>query len=170
MSPHYAPFQTLNEQEREQMRDLLDLLTAEPEQTTIQVHDKIRALAELNMLLAVHNANGTRFIRELVEGELERLRIDMHAIYDPLALILDRVGKRLDDMSARQEAMDERQNVMDSRLVTVETRQTGQDKRLDGVDQRMDRVELRTRLLTVMLIAVMVAGFLLSVGLHLLVP
>lgn len=164
MSPKHTPYQTLDDQERERMTELLDLLTATPEaESSAPLHEKIGALAELQLLIGAHNANGSRFIRELVSGELDRLRDDLHTIYDPLALLIERQGQRMDEMSARQDTFD-------TRLSIVEVRQKGGLERVDALERRQDRLEIRVRLNSTLLVLVALSGLIVTIALHLLLP
>ena len=116
MTDHREPFQTLTEQQREQMRSLLDLLTAEPDATGTQVHDKIRALGELDLLLAVHTANNAHTVHRLIAGEIEQIRSDLHTLHEPLAIMLERITVRLADIDKRQVALSQRQDGCEGRL------------------------------------------------------
>lgn len=161
-SPRHERYQTLDEQERQRMRELLDMLTTAPESAaSAPIHEKIGALAELQLLIGAHNANGSRFIRELVAGELDQLRADMHAIHDPLTIIIERVSQRLDSMDARQ-------STMDKRLTVVELRQQGSLERVEQLERRQDRLEVRTRLNTLLVVIAIVGGFVVTATLHLL--
>lgn len=162
MSPTRERYQTLDEQERARMRELLDLISAAPDASaSAPIHEKIGALAELQLLIGAHNANGSRFIREIVVGELDQLRADMHAIYDPLSIVIDRVSQRLD-------AMDTRQNTMDTRITSLEASRKAADDAARALTERQDRLEIRTRINTAMVIVAILADLVVTMGLHLL--
>lgn len=67
------PMATLDKQQRQRMDELIQLLGERNGPVTGEaIHSKLAALAELQLLLHTHNANGIDQIRVLVLEELDR--------------------------------------------------------------------------------------------------